>query len=91
MVNINLEEFGKWQPLFSYEGILLDIEIEYKITDHKDGAFSVAIRDLMKGDSLLVSLYRGFNSLEEVNDYLSNYYNKLEDFAAYESQLKFSW
>lgn len=91
MVNINLEELGKYQPLFDYEGTLLDINIEYKITDHKDGTFSVSIRDLMKDDTFLVSLFKQFKSLKEIEEYLVNYYNKLVDLAAYESQLKFSW
>lgn len=91
MVNINLEELGKYQPLFDYEGTLLDINIEYKITDHKDGMFSMSIRDLMKDDTLLVQLFKEFKSLEEVEEYWVNYYNKLFDLAAYESQLKFSW
>lgn len=91
MVNIDLENLGKYQPLFDCEGVLLDIKIEYKITDHGDGTFSVSIRDLMKDDTLLVSLFKEFKSLEEVEEYLVNYYNKLFDLAAYESQLKFSW
>lgn len=45
----------------------------------------------MKDDTLLVSLFKEFKSLEEVEEYLVNYYNKLFDLAAYESQLKFSW
>lgn len=89
MVNIDLENLGKYQPLFDYEGTLLDINIEYKIVDHEDGTFSVSIRDLMKDDTLLVSLFKEFKSLEEVEEYLVNYHNKLFDLAAYESQLKF--
>lgn len=89
MVNIDLENLGKYQPLFDYEGALLDINIEYKIVDHEDGTFSVSIRDLMKDDTLLVSLFKEFKSLEEVEEYLVNYHNKLFDLAAYESQLKF--
>lgn len=91
MVNIDLENLRKWQPLFDYEGTLLDIVIEYKITDHDDGMFSVNIRDLMKEDEILATIFHSFKSLDEVEEYLTKYYNKLVDFAAYESQLKFSW
>lgn len=91
MVNIDLENLKKWQPLFDYEGTLIDTVIEYKITKHDDGMFSVDIRDLMKEDKLLVSVFHMFKSPEEVEEYLVNCYNKLVDLTDYESQLKFNW
>lgn len=89
MVELNLEDFKKWEPLFDYEGKLLNISLEYKITKHDTGDYSLDIRDLMKEDNLIEQNYRMFNTIEEVEEYLTNYANKAFELASYASQLGF--
>lgn len=89
MVELNLEDFKKWEPLFDYEGKLLNISLEYKITKHDIGDYSLDIRDLMKEDNLIEQNYRMFKTIEEVEEYLTNYANKAFELASYASQLGF--
>lgn len=89
MVELNLEDFKKWEPLFDYEGKLLNISLEYKITKHDTGDYSLDIRDLMKEDNLIEQNYRMFKTIEEVEEYLTNYANKAFELASYASQLGF--
>lgn len=88
MVNIDIEDSGRWRPLFRYESILLDIDIEYAMTYHRSGEYSLSIRDAKK-DFLLVEKYREFKTLEECEEYLSNYYERLFELSSYVNQLGF--
>lgn len=89
MVELNLEDFKKWEPLFDYEGKLLDINLEYRITKHDTGDYSVDIRDLMRTDVLIEQNYRMFKTIEEVEEYLTNYADKAFELASYASQMGF--
>lgn len=87
MVNIDINDSGRWTSLFSYKSIFLDIDIEYGIT-HWTSAdkYSLTIRDTKTG-FILVDKYQEFTTLEECEEYLINYYNILENMVNYESQL----
>lgn len=89
MVELNLEDFKRWEPLFDYEGKLLDVNLEYRITKHDTGDYSLDIRNLMKEDNLIEQNYRMFKTIEEVEEYLTNYSNKAFELASYASQLGF--
>ena len=89
MVNIDLENLKRWEPLFDDEGKLLNISLEYKITKHDTGDYSLDIRDLMKEDNLIEQNYRMFKTIEEVEEYLTNYANKAFELASYANQLGF--
>lgn len=89
MVELNLEDLKRWEPLFDYEGKLLNISLEYKITKHDTGDYSLDIRDLMRTDVLIEQNYRMFKTIEEVEEYLTNYANKAFELASYASQLGF--